>query len=70
MLEIGTMHTIILNKLFGPTVFCDLKISIDDTTMEWVIEKQCTRITDNVEDDWFEEVCRINCQESLEFYSE
>ncbi len=38
-LEIGSNETITIDKMFGPTIFADLRITAD-TQRGWVIERQ------------------------------
>ena len=62
--EIGSNHTVIIEKLFGPLIFCDLRITPDINEGEWVVERQ--RIDGNNETTW-EEMSRFDCQESIFF---
>lgn len=38
--HLGSDETVVLNKLFGPSVFANLRITADTKTMEWVIERE------------------------------
>jgi len=71
-LEIG-YNKIVLDKLFGALIFCDLRVYPDSKTCEWVIERKVYPLdTSNsnacscIETYW-EEVCRIDAQESIQF---
>lgn len=63
-LTIGSHHTVTLDKLFGPLVCCALRIRVDAHKGEWVIEREVSPL---VGDSTWEEVCRIDVQESMEF---
>lgn len=65
-LEMG-YSKIILDKMFGPLIFCDLRIYPDSKTCEWVIERQ---VIDKESDVFWEEFCRIGGQESIYFHDE
>ncbi len=39
-IEIGSEQPVTIEKLFGPTIFSDLRITADAKTCEWVIERQ------------------------------
>ncbi len=72
-LEIGSDNRVILNKLFGPTVFMDLRITPDSEKCEWVIERltilPCTdpEIQDTTQWQKWVEWCRIPGQFQWEF---
>lgn len=38
-IEIGSNQSVILDKLYGPTIFADLRITAD-TEQGWVVERQ------------------------------
>lgn len=61
---VGVMPDIIINKLYGPTAACDLKVRIDLTTGEWVIERE--RYINDETAEWVE-VVRIPMQASDDF---
>ena len=63
-IEVG-YNIIFLDKLFGATIFCGLKIWPDSKTCEWVVERQW--IDENGDSSW-EEVTRIDGQESIYFH--
>ena len=63
-LEMG-YSTIILDKLFGALIFCDLRIYPDSKTCEWVVEREVIDKDSNVS---WEEMIRINGQESIDFH--
>lgn len=60
-LEIGSHQRVIIDKLYGPMVFAELRITPDTATCQWVIERK--RI-DSCE--WVE-VARIEGQFAHEF---
>ncbi len=39
-LEVG-YEAVLIEKMFGPLIFCDLRLRADPSTCEWVIERQC-----------------------------
>lgn len=41
--EVGPNHRVTIDKLFGPLIFFNLRISLDIQTCEWVIERQSIR---------------------------
>lgn len=57
-------NVVIIDKLFGPLVCCQVRISIDYNTKEWVIEREVLTL---VGDDYFERVCSFGVQSSIEF---
>jgi len=71
-LEYGDNYTIemgynkvILNKLFGATIFCDLRVWPDSNNCEWVVERQ---VINEAGDSFWEEIIRIDGQESIYFH--
>lgn len=40
VIEIGSQDTVIIDKLFGPHIFANLRITADTTRGCWVIERQ------------------------------
>lgn len=64
-LEIGPSDIIEIEKIYGPLVMTDLRISIDINRGEWVIERQI--VPNEGEMTW--EVCaRIDGQNSIDFH--
>ncbi len=61
---------IVIEKLYGPTIACDLRIRFDGS--DWVIQRERTKrgAGDAPETRWFEEAARFDCQESLDFGDE
>lgn len=55
---------IVLQKMFGPLIFCDLRIRADAETCEWVIERR------NISTCEWSEVIRIPGQIESEFTDE
>ena len=63
--EMGTHQRLTIDKLFGPTVYADLRISCDSNACEWVIERESrgvwsevARIPGQLESDFAEEGTR------------
>ena len=65
-LEMG-YSKITLDKLFGALIFFNLRIYPDSKTCEWVIERGVIDKESNIS---WEEVCRIDGQESIYFHDE
>lgn len=63
----GTEDALKLGKMFGPTIFCDLRIRQDLERMEWVIERSKTVEVDDGFSEEFEEWCAIPAQLSKDF---
>lgn len=63
-LEIGSHHTVIIDKLYGPLAACQLKIIIDSSTRDWVILREVIPL--NGESTW-EEMARFGVQDSIEY---
>lgn len=59
--EIGSMDTVVIDKLFGPTIFADLRITADSDRGCWVIERMWINKGEFIE--W----CTIPCQIEKEF---
>lgn len=69
-IEYGGQCPVHLDKLFGPTIACEVRITLDRKSWEWVVERETiTRNPDPRSDQWdiqgWEEVARFDCQESL-----
>ena len=65
-IEIGSDEIVEIEKLFGPTIMCDIRLTACTETCEWIIERECIT-TDKNENDiisWVEYI-RIPAQESL-----
>ena len=70
-LQVGRKDIIEINKDFGPTIACDIRINCDTNSGNWIIEKCCTEVDvcGNSKDIW-EEVCRIDFQDCIDFDSQ
>ena len=66
ILEMG-YSKITLDKLFGALIFCNLRIYADSKTCEWIIEREVIDEESNIS---WEEVYRIDGQESIYFHDE
>lgn len=62
-LEIGSNESVTIDKMFGPTIFADIRITAD-TERGWVIERQWIETGDWIE--W----CVIPAQIEQEFTDE
>lgn len=64
VVEIGTTDVVLIDKLYGPLVMCDLQIHVDSARGEWVISRQV--LARDGTSAW-ETVARIDGQNSIEF---
>jgi hypothetical protein len=64
---------VVIDKLFGPLIACNVRVSLDGKSGEWVVERE-TCVSDKDEDTGvdginavhgWEEVTRFDCQESV-----
>ena len=62
--EMGSHQVVVVDKLYGPLVACDVRIFVDAQAGEWVIERQHID-ADNART--WSEVARFDCQESIHF---
>lgn len=60
-IEIGSGDVVEIDKLFGPTIFADLRITADFESGSWIIERMWIATGQYIE--W----CRIPCQIEQEF---
>lgn len=60
-LEIGSFDVVIIEKLFGPTICADLRITANTTEGYWIIERMWINTMEWIE--W----CRIPIQINQEF---
>lgn len=60
-IEIGSFDVVIIEKLFGPTICADLRITADTSKGCWIIERQWLKNNEWIE--W----CTIPIQLSQEF---
>jgi hypothetical protein len=61
--RVGSADTVKIDKLHGPTIACNLRIAFESGY--WVIARW-RDVDDNGNGDW-EEIARVDCQESLRF---
>ena len=61
--EVG-YEKVIIDKLYGPLIFCNLRVWADPTDGEWVVERERWTTPDGINSEW-EEMLRFDCQESL-----
>jgi hypothetical protein len=40
VVEVGCSQPITIDKLFGPLIFCDIRVTAEFATNEWVIERK------------------------------
>jgi len=66
VLEVG-YQTITIDKLFGPLVFCNLRIKADPQSGNWIIEREKITLNDEGSETTWESVASFNGQESIEF---
>tara|TARA_R110000744_G_scaffold64675_6_gene133086 strand:+ start:3866 stop:4093 length:228 start_codon:yes stop_codon:yes gene_type:complete len=66
--EVGSHNRAVIDKLFGPLIFCRLRVTAEAKNCEWVIERERTQQDEEGNDvDFWEEVVRIDGQESISF---
>ena len=59
---------VVLSKMFGPLIFCDIRIRAVPETCQWVIEvEHITKQPDGDDKVEWREHCRIEGQASIEF---
>ncbi len=62
---------VVLQKMFGPTIFADVRIRVEIKTCEWVVEREHTRQKESGEDEcYWKEWIRIPGQLPDDFDSE
>lgn len=68
--EIGC-ETVLITKMFGPLIFCDVQITADADTGNWIIEREWIKQDEDGNDytEW-EKICEFNGQESISFGDE
>ena len=60
-------ETLHISKMYGPLIFCDIRVTADFNTCSWVIERE--RIDKDGNTTW-EEMCRFHGQERIEFHND
>lgn len=66
--ETGTNWGVVIDKLFGSLIFCNVRVTPSSTQdgAYWVIEREYfTHLPDGSEEISWQEVCRFPAQESL-----
>lgn len=75
-LDVGSGDVIEIDKLYGPTVFADIRIIVDTKSCSWIIERLTTLPCPDPENpntyQWLKwvEWCRIPAQFDWEFKEE
>lgn len=67
-LEIGSFDSVIIEKLYGPTIYCNLRITAMGADAKWLVERE--KITQDYQGNdvtTWEKVCEIDAQESIDF---
>jgi hypothetical protein len=66
--NIGSNDTVYIEKMYGPTIFCKLKVTADVDTVTWRIEREWIKQdeADNDYSEW-EVVAEFGCQDSISF---
>ena len=66
-IEIGSFDSVIIDKMFGPTIYCNLRIIAMGVEGKWIIEREKTVNNENGEykETVWEKVCEIDAQESI-----
>jgi len=69
--NIGSDDTVIINKLYGPTIFCNLRITARTSDCKWVIERQVIEQDAQGNDiSYYETMLEIDGQASIDFREE
>ena len=65
-------HTVYLDKLYGPLIFCGVRITADIESGNWIIEREVIKQDDAGNDipNVWEKVCEFDGQESIHFRDE
>lgn len=61
IVEVGCEDKVVINKLFGPLIFTDIKIEADYESGCWIIQRKWIKTGK------WQEVCRISGQFNEEF---
>ena len=69
--NVGSNSTIIIDKMYGPTIFCNLRITARSRDCKWIVEREVIGQDDQDNDitSW-ETMCEIDGQESISFRGE
>lgn len=67
-IEIGSFDTVTIEKIFGPTIYCNIRITAKGVEGKWLIEREVINQDKDGNDvvAW-EAVCEIDAQESISF---
>jgi len=65
---VGNMDALIIDKFYGPTIMCNLRITADTRKCKWVIERQFIKQDEQGNDfTYWDLVCEVDAQESISF---
>ena len=67
-INIGGDETITINKLYGPLIFCNLKITARTKDCRWVIEREVIEVDEQRNDiTSYETILELDGQASIDF---
>ena len=67
-INMGNKDALILDKCYGPTIMCHLRITADTKNCKWIIERQFIKQDEQGNDfTYWDLVCEVDAQESISF---
>ena len=67
-LNIGSGDSVVIDKVYGPTIFCGIRITADTEDCKWVIEREFIKQDKDGNDfTYWGLVCEFDAQESIDF---
>ena len=67
-INMGDMNALIIDKCYGPAIFCSLRITADTRKCKWIIERQFIKQDEQGNDfTYWDLVCEVDAQESISF---
>jgi len=57
-------ETVTIEKLYGPLIFCDVRVTADFKTCKWIVERQWIHEDNSIT---WEKMCEFDGQESIFF---
>ena len=66
-INVSGSNTVYIDKMFGPLIFCEVRITPDIKSGKWKIERERITATDEGDKISWEIICEFDCQESIDF---
>ncbi len=66
-IETGSFDSVVIDKLFGPTIYCKIKVTALGVDAKWLVEREKTVEDEEgnfIKTEW-EKICEIDAQESI-----